>query len=221
MRPNKTYEKLNDVGDESITFEIEKRVREREWILIGGVKSWVRKCHHCGNIVQHTNYCRYSAAVRFNQKCEKCRQPSGKGNSFYGKKFSEKQLQKWKRERAGSGNPMYGTLGGMYGKHISEEQKLLQSKRMKSWWEKIPRDTPKYKRYRRSVDLVTAKQPIQTLEHFEKRGISGTRGAYHLDHKMSVWYGYHHNIPAEEIGNIKNLRFIPWMENQKKWRNSV
>jgi hypothetical protein len=57
------------------------------------------------------------------------------------------------------------------------------------------------------------------LENSNKRGKAGIEGAFHLDHIISVWYGYHHNIPAEEIANIKNLKFIPWLENQKKWCN--
>lgn len=38
-----------------------------------------------------------------------------------------------------------------------------------------------------------------------------------MDCIKSVWSGFHNKIPAEKIAHISNLRFIPWMENQKKW----
>lgn len=29
--------------------------------------------------------------------------------------------------------------------------------------------------------------------------------------------GFKNNISPTEIGNIKNLQFIPWLDNQRKW----
>lgn len=218
MRPIKKFKKLEDVGEENITTEIEKRVSRNEWILIGGIKSWVRRCNHCGRDVAHNNHLKYSESVRFNRKCKKCFQPSGKRNSFYGQKHTKKTLKLLRKLNTGKNNPMYGTLGGMFGKKQSDKQKNEQSRYMRKRWKELGHTSiTKFKRYRYRVDGLTRNQPIHLLENSDKRGRAGVDGAYHLDHIVSVWKGFHNKIPPEEIANIQNLRFIPWLENQKKW----
>ena len=73
-----------------------------------------------------------------------------------------------------------------------------------------------FKKYKRKVTSVTKKQPIHNLVNFEKRGISGIDGNYHLDHKFSIVEGFKQKISPWVIGNIINLEFIPWEENIKK-----
>jgi len=75
-----------------------------------------------------------------------------------------------------------------------------------------------YAEYCRLVDLETRKQPLHILENSNKlRGRCGVQGAYQLDHILSKKYGFENNISPEIIGNINNLRFIPWKENRSKW----
>lgn len=69
-----------------------------------------------------------------------------------------------------------------------------------------------WKAYRRLVWKLTNLQPVSTLENHHLRGFHN----YHLDHKVSIWYGWKNNIPADQIADISNLRFIPWMENMRK-----
>lgn len=38
----------------------------------------------------------------------------------------------------------------------------------------------------------------------------------HLDHIFPIQKGYIYNVPPEEIGNIKNLRLIPYNKNISK-----
>ena len=73
-----------------------------------------------------------------------------------------------------------------------------------------------FKKYKRKVTSVTKKQPIHNLVYFEKRGISGIDGNYHLDHKFSIVEGFKQKISPWVIGNIINLEFIPCEENIKK-----
>ena len=73
-----------------------------------------------------------------------------------------------------------------------------------------------YKKYKNKVITITKKQNINTLINFNKRGVSGITGAYHLDHKFSILEGFKNEISPEIIGNIVNLEFIPWEENLKK-----
>lgn len=82
--------------------------------------------------------------------------------------------------------------------------------------------TPELKKYKRAVMKVTLKQPIHTLPNFNKRGITGVAGVYHLDHKYSILEGFKNKINPEVIGNINNLEFIPWEVNiQKRTRCSI
>jgi hypothetical protein len=73
-----------------------------------------------------------------------------------------------------------------------------------------------FKKYKRKVTSVTKKQPIHNLINFEKRGISGIDGNYHLDHKFSIVEGFKQKISPLVIGDITNLEFLPWQENIKK-----
>lgn len=73
-----------------------------------------------------------------------------------------------------------------------------------------------FKKYRKEVINITKKQPIHELPNFNRRGVSGVEGNYHLDHKFSIVEGFIQNINPKIIGNIKNLEFIPWEENVKK-----
>jgi len=75
---------------------------------------------------------------------------------------------------------------------------------------------PEQEKYRRHVINLTNKQPIHTLINYEKRGVSGIDGAYHLDHKYSILEGFKNDIEPEIIASLNNLVFIPWEENVRK-----
>jgi predicted DNA-binding protein YlxM (UPF0122 family) len=72
---------------------------------------------------------------------------------------------------------------------------------------------PEQEKYRREVNKLTNQQPIHLLINYEKRGVSGKIGAYHLDHKYSILEGFKNNIKPEIIASLNNLVFIPWEEN--------
>lgn len=73
-----------------------------------------------------------------------------------------------------------------------------------------------YDFYRYEVWKVTNSCPLHTLPHFEKRGRAGVEGAYHLDHKFSILMGFIQGVPADVIGSMSNLEFIPWEDNVRK-----
>lgn len=73
---------------------------------------------------------------------------------------------------------------------------------------------PAFVSYRRKVYAVTKKQPLETLENFDKRG-RGNNG-YHVDHIVSVFDGFKNDIDPSIIGNIKNLRMLLGIENVSK-----
>jgi hypothetical protein len=57
---------------------------------------------------------------------------------------------------------------------------------------------------------------LQLLENYSKRSLAGTEGGYHLDHRISLKFGYDNGIPPELVGHIENLIMIPWSENISK-----
>ena len=59
---------------------------------------------------------------------------------------------------------------------------------------------------------VTEEQPLQILENSDKRGWKN----HHLDHIYPIAMGFHNKIPPKKVGNIKNLRFIPYKDNLSK-----
>lgn len=68
------------------------------------------------------------------------------------------------------------------------------------------------KEYRKKVQKITSTQPLYQLLDYDKRGM----GKYHLDHILSVAYGFNEGIDPEVIGDIRNLRFIPYKSNLEK-----
>lgn len=51
-------------------------------------------------------------------------------------------------------------------------------------------------------------------------GLAGQDGAYHIDHVYSIMQGYINKVSPFVIGNIKNLKMIPWEENLEKHSSS-
>jgi len=78
---------------------------------------------------------------------------------------------------------------------------------------------PEFRKYWNSVINETNKQSIHTLDNSDKRGLTGVDGAYHLDHKFSIFEGFKQGVEPEIIGNINNLEFIPWEDNLSKGSN--
>lgn len=97
---------------------------------------------------------------------------------------------------------------------LTEEEfkKLMPSLKRK----KLDKITDTKKRlYYYQCWYVTESQPLHLLKYHKKRGFRCAR-CYNLDHIVSISYGYLNNISPEMIGNISNLRFIPYKENIRK-----
>lgn len=175
-----------------------------------------RSCPICGKELVYDNHNSFYRARKLNSNCKSCMQ-SGERNSFYGKQHTEETRKQYSKNRKGKKNAMYGKPSAMLGRHHKEESIEKMSQKRKEAWIKRGANPTAFASYRYKVDALTNKQPIQLLENFDKRGSAGQEGAYHLDHIKSVWWGFHNNIPPEQIADISNLRMIPWLENQKKW----
>lgn len=83
-----------------------------------------------------------------------------------------------------------------YGLSFEEQEKIVQ--------------------YYKLVWKETLKQPLHLLPNFEKRGHQREKGSYAIDHKISIYFGFKHNIPFDIIGNIDNLQMLPHSLNASK-----
>ena len=62
--------------------------------------------------------------------------------------------------------------------------------------------------YREQVKRLTENNTNEVPD-IHKRGFN----SYHLDHKISIKYGFANNIPAENIAHASNLEILPWKDN--------
>ena len=65
--------------------------------------------------------------------------------------------------------------------------------------------------YRERVQQLTEGNK-QNVYNIHKRGFN----SYHLDHKISIRYGFDNGIPAENISHESNLEMIYWKDNIRK-----
>ena len=106
--------------------------------------------------------------------------------------------------------------GIMNGLTIEQTQQMRATKAGFENFEEYKEKYPKKEMYKREVWRYTYKHPLETLEHWDKRGKCGVDGAYQLDHIISINEGWSNKIPAEEIAKWENLRMIPWKDNLLK-----
>lgn len=109
--------------------------------------------------------------------------------------------------------------GNTYGK--ANKDKILPHMQ----GENHPRWNPnksEYFAYAAKVRAVTyaCKDEWSTWENADKIGLCGVEGAYQLDHKVSVAYGFYNHIPVEIIGQLSNLEIITWESNRAKSKSS-
>lgn len=144
----------------------------------------------------------------------------GEKNYFYG------------RNQSGANNPMFGS--SIYKKWVEKFGQSIADEKWKEMYDKreyklsgqdleyeewkITRESlrTEFEKYRKRVEYFTNKHDLTEFLNYKKRGPGGKEGAYHLDHIVSVLYGFVHQIDPDKIGSAENLRFIPWEGNLKK-----
>lgn len=151
---------------------------------------------------------------------KKSSQPKEK-NGMYGRTHTEEVRQKLRDSKLGKPAHNRGAKYPQLWKNIDRTGennayvKAILRERGISYCEYLSYLTDK-ERYFLEVTKITRMQPIVILENYEKRGKAGIEGAYHLDHIYPISKGFDNKIPVEIIGDISNLRFIPWEENLRK-----
>ena len=76
---------------------------------------------------------------------------------------------------------------------------------------KVKKSNSGFLEYKEKVDKYTS-EVKHLIEGIETRGWH----TYHIDHKISIKYGYSNGLPPEHIGDISNLRMLWWEENKNK-----
>jgi len=172
-----------------------------------------------------------------NPKCKNKRNKRAKvcvSCKHYGRKLSEDTKLKISNGTKGENSPNFGKIyTEKEKKHlsnklkefrkinpVSDKTKEKMSISAKKHWQPIIEQNklkmPEKKRYYNDVRRITRQQPIHLLENYNKIGLAGISGAYHVDHMVSKKVGFDNNIDPNIIGNIVNLQIIPWLENVSK-----
>lgn len=72
-----------------------------------------------------------------------------------------------------------------------------------------------FRRYRCIVTYLTNKHKNDISTGYVI-GLAGTNNAWHIDHRISVFYGFKHKISPFVISHKSNLQMLPWKENISK-----
>lgn len=89
-------------------------------------------------------------------------------------------------------------------------RKIIHIKRVEDFERLKKIGLEEWKKYSITVRKLTKLNDIKKLENYENRAYIG---GYHLDHKISVYYGYRNGITCDKIAHISNLRYITGIEN--------
>ncbi len=74
-------------------------------------------------------------------------------------------------------------------------------------------------RYKLNVIYLTEKHRKQLTAGYIT-GLAGTEGAWHIDHRLSIFDGYKNKVSPFVIGDKANLKMLPWEENVEKHSGS-
>jgi hypothetical protein len=170
----------------------------------------IRNCPECNSerVYKGAHHKKISReAERKNRLCNSC-SSTGSRNGCFG--------------RTKEKHPFYGKSRPVHSQFLKENNVMFKKEYLdryfltlygvdaEAWAES------KQERYLYFLEVIreTKKQDISKLENFEKLGLKNE--GYQLDHIYPKSQGYHNNIPANLIGDIRNLQIIPGLENNKK-----
>ena len=82
-----------------------------------------------------------------------------------------------------------------------------------------PENRDEFHRYKAVVLFITNRHR-KIVSAGYKVGLAGVAGAWHLDHVYPIFAGFANKISPLVIGNINNLKMLPWRENISKFTNT-
>jgi hypothetical protein len=104
-----------------------------------------------------------------------------------------------------------------YQHEVSDYKEMYGS----SWYKEFNKDLRRLDgESKKDIARVEYKNKVQELTEQNKLNVVGieSRGyrTYHIDHKISIDYGYRNNIPVEDIAHPSNLHMMWWEDNMEK-----
>jgi hypothetical protein len=195
-------------------------------------------CPNCGTI-RVRDYIKPNTKAAhkfFISICKECRLNNMRNGEF-GKLVSNSKLGKkrpnWVKQKLSESkkNKYVGEDNHFFGKKHSSDtiQKISNSRRLIAAkkngydsYEEYENSRSARETYYKLVWKLTKhvdKTLIKNYDKLIKDNTAGNEGAYHLDHIYPINEAFKKNISAENIADIRNLQFIPWLENQVKSNN--
>jgi hypothetical protein len=198
--------KPNLDGNESGIIETPIESKKNEWIIIGGVKKWIRNCPKCNGEIYYKNAYEKNRASKKNKQCKSCCKTGNKNGRF------------------GKGFLMSGTNHPMYNKHHSNKSKLQMSLKRKEYCINHPEMNPS-----KRDDVNAKKSSLLTGKNNPMWGKCGNRNPMfgkHFNHsdetkrKMRI---RRINEIVNKHGfcfpnfNKKSIEYFDILEKEKDW----
>lgn len=225
-------EHINDITTLTNFLPDDSKTNERLHIIHNNLSEEDLKCPMCNNKRKFYTFtsgynlgCSQSCATKYQQaylikdKDEIYRKRSLK-NSLKSEEVKRASVDKrinTTKERYGDaifseiarrGNLFNKQLKDSAGLNFYERRSLKQSK-LKIFNSHYSFDITYY-RFKVYQYMKKFKNDIFRLQNYNKRGmVHINSGAYHLDHRYSIYQGFKDNIPPYIIGHIHNLEMIP------------
>jgi len=219
---------------ETCFLEYNAKLSDRIKIIQLGIKEQP-KCK-CGNVLKYektlsnfTEYCSVSCVSLYTieKKLDTNQERYGKRSMFATISKEQKTINAKKAADISKKSILkkYGVTNVMYVPEVKKNHlekvrdQKFQNKRISTRSKTNKHycyDTNDLNSYRRAVLHYTRHSGFESLPNHDKRGRSGTEGAYQLDHKISIFEGFIKKIDPQIIGSINNLQYITWQENVKK-----
>ena len=152
--------------------------------------NFIKECPGCGDEMKYVKEYSYKEAIKKKTRCRSCIMKDRIKEKGSAYILTEDQIKKMAATKAG-----YKT------------------------WEDYQNSITEWKKYKNKVTSITNKQPLHELKNYDKKGRMGEKDAYNIDHIYSIHKGFMNGIDPTIIGDFKNLRIIPWLENIKKHKN--
>lgn len=147
-------------------------------------------------------------AIKMNIECGKLKARHGENNGMFGRSYLDIWKANFSEEEF---NAKY-----TFNSYIKSQSRLRNKITFEQWKLQKLNSIDEFKEYKKLVNKFTNQNNLARLPNSDKRGRASINGAYHLDHMISIKFGFVNNLSPEFIGSIWNLWFVPWEINLQK-----
>jgi hypothetical protein len=113
-----------------------------------------------------------------------------------------------------------GHIGNNYGTANKGKVLLHNRGELNAKWNPNKSEFKKYASKVTWLTILTYREHKDTINPNDfPRTLCGVDGGYQLDHKISIKYGFDHNIEPAVLSKVENLQMLPWKDNRSKWHS--